>query len=371
MRLADFIDQHSAAILDEWEAFAATLLPAADGMTAAALRDHAEEILRTIATDLRTPQSDAQQLAKSQGRAPVTKDAAETAAQSHAWSRAHEGFSIRQMVAEYRALRASVLKLWARDVAYGAEAIDDIRRFNEAMDQAIAESVDFFTAEVDRWRAVFLGVLGHDLRSPLNAVLLTSQAISAMCAGTPVSAHTQRLIRSGERMARLLDDLLDYNRSTLNIGIRVDRALVDIAAVCREELELLRAALPATSIEFAASGDTHGRWDPSRIRQMVSNLVTNAAKYGQTGGPIRVSVRADDQAVRLCVENAGRTIPKDQLRDLFEPLRRHAADDSPIERESLGLGLYIVRQIALAHDGHIEVESGGGRTTFIVSLPKT
>ena len=370
MNLADFIDRNAPAIIAQWESFASSLLPAADGMTTAALRDHASEILRAIAEDLRSPQSAADQLAKSKGHAPVVKGAPDTAAQTHALGRANEGFSIRQMVAEYRALRASVLHLWAADAPYGPEAIEDIGRFNEAIDQAITESVDFFTTEVERWRAVFLGVLGHDLRSPLNAVLLTSQAIAGMSVGTPISEPTQRLIRSGERMARLLDDLLDFNRSALNVGVRVERELVDMAAVCDDELELLRTALPASRLEFASSGNTTGRWDPSRIRQMVSNLVTNAAKYGQTDGTIRVSVRADDTDIRLSVENSGASIPKDHLKDLFEPLRRHASADVYGERESLGLGLYIVRQIAEAHGGGITVDSGDGRTCFTVTLPK-
>jgi signal transduction histidine kinase len=370
MKLADFIDRNAEAILSQWESFASSLLPAADGMDLAGLRDHAEQILRTISADLRTPQSAEQQVAKSKGHAPVAEGASDTAAQTHATARAHQGFSVRQMVAEYRALRASVLRLWAADAPYGPDAIEDIGRFNEAIDQAIAESVDAFTTEVDRWRALFLGVLGHDLRSPLNAVLMTSKVISSMSVGTPISEHTQRLIRSGERMARLLDDLLDYNRSALNVGVRVERARVNMAAVCRDELELLRAAIPASTLEFSTAGDTCGRWDPSRIRQMVSNLVTNAAKYGRTSGVIWVSVRADDSDVRLSVANTGKSIPRDQLKDLFEPLRRHATSDLHGERESLGLGLYIVRQIAEAHGGNIAVESEEGRTCFTVTLPK-
>jgi signal transduction histidine kinase len=370
MRLADFIDGNRPAIVAQWELFASSLLPAASGLDAAALRDHAEQILMAITKDLRTAQTRLEQSAKSQGGVPVLLGAPETAAQTHAALRAKEGFSLRQLVAEYRALRASVLRLWGDAEIYGPGATEDAGRFNEAIDQAIAESVDYFTREVDRWRAVFLGVLGHDLRSPLNAVLLTSQVISTLSAGTPVSQHTERLMRSGERMKNLLDDLLDYNRVALNVGIRVTLGPVDLATVCREEIEVLRAALPASMIEFATEGITQGSWDASRIKQVIGNLVNNAARYGDPEGVIRVSLRGDDVQVHLVVENSGPGIPNELTSSIFEPLHRYAAADSEGSRESLGLGLFIVRQIALAHGGNATAESAGGATRFTVTLPK-
>jgi signal transduction histidine kinase len=184
MRLADFIENQAPAILATWDSFAASQTPAADAMNAEALRDHAAEILQAIALDLRTPQSPLEQDLKSKGQAPAP--GTRTAAQAHAILRAKDGFGIRQLVAEYRALRASVLRLWGDEHFYGPDAINDIGRFNEAIDQAIAESVDFYSTEVDRHRALFLGILGHDLRGPLNAVLLTAHTISALSAGTPV-----------------------------------------------------------------------------------------------------------------------------------------------------------------------------------------
>jgi len=370
MGLADFIDANRPAILAQWDLFASSLLPAARGLDAAALRDHAEQILIAVAKDLRTPQTRLEQSEKSKGQAPVLEGATETAAQTHALLRATEGFSIRQVVAEYRALRASVLRLCGDAAMYAPGAMEDAGRFNEAIDQAIAESVDHFTSEVERWRAVFLGVLGHDLRSPLNAVLLTARLISTLSAGTPVSQHTERLMHSGERMKQLLDDLLDYNRVALDVGIRVTLGPVDLAAVCREEIELLRVALPASKIEFATEGVTQGNWDASRIKQVVSNLVINAARYGDPGGVIRLSLRGDDVQVLLVVENTGPGIPNELMNSIFEPLRRHAAADSEGSRESLGLGLFIVRQIALAHGGSVAVESADGTTRFTVTLPK-
>jgi hypothetical protein len=146
MRLAEFILREMNAIVAEWEAFAATLLPAAAGMNALALRDHAQPILEAVAKDLSMDQTREAQSEKSKGRAPKIADAPETAAQTHAVLRARSGFDINQLVAEYRALRASVLRLWIDASPLDEPGIEDVIRFNEAIDQAVAESVGHFHA---------------------------------------------------------------------------------------------------------------------------------------------------------------------------------------------------------------------------------
>jgi signal transduction histidine kinase len=370
VRLADFIERNMPTIVKAWDDFAATLFPAAAQASSGALRDHAEQILQAIAEDLRTPQSRQEQAAKSKGQAIGLPLQGSTAAQTHAVLRAASGFSMQQMVAEYRALRASVLRLWFDAEPPGPQAVEDIGRFNEAIDQAVAESVDFFSREVDRWRNVFLGVLGHDLRGPLNAILLTSQLISKLGDGTPVCEPTARLIRSGERMKELLDDLLDYSRTSLELGLPVSPAPCDLASVCREEVEVQRAALPGCRIEYAADGATKGSWDASRIRQVIGNLVTNAARYGHPASPVAVRVRGGEDDVRLSVENEGPTIPPETIEVLFEPLRRAAEGNTKAERTSMGLGLFIVRQVAQAHGGTVSVDSADGHTVFTVVLPR-
>ena len=143
MRLSEFILRDMEAILAQWEAFAATQLPAAANMNSLALRDHAQGILRAVATDLLTSQTAEAQAEKSKGRAPRLFDAPETAAQTHALLRAQSGFDINQLAAEYRALRASVLRLWTNACQPDVPHLEDMIRFNEAIDQALAESIGF------------------------------------------------------------------------------------------------------------------------------------------------------------------------------------------------------------------------------------
>jgi signal transduction histidine kinase len=373
MRLATFIESNRGAIVSAAEDFCRTLQPAARHLEGEALRDHLPKILDAIVKDLRTAQTPAESREKSLGQSLRAAGAPETAAQTHAMLRAKAGFDISQMVSEYRALRSSVLRLWLTPgQVLDQDSFVDMERFNEAIDQAVAESVAHFTAEADRWRHIFLAVLGHDLRGPLNAVLLTAELLSRMSLDAPVTAYTERLIRSGERMRNLLDSLLDYSRSSLGRGIAIHRSGVDLAAECEEELEVVRAALPGRQIDLVVSGATAGEFDASRVRESLANLVFNAARYGSEGSSISVSLSGSQDKVALSVANQGTTIPDDLLPSLFEPLRRGRSEPSGDSsgRSNLGLGLFIVHEVAVAHGGGVEVTSGDGRTAFTVTLAR-
>jgi signal transduction histidine kinase len=262
-----------------------------------------------------------------------------SAAGTHALHRAHSGYSISNLVSEYRALRASVLRLWA-DAPEQAAAPEEITRFNEAIDEAIAESVSHFTAEVERWRAIFLGVLGHDLRSPLSAIVMTSELIARMAVDAPVATAAQRLIRSGERMRELLDKLLVYNRVQMGVGFEVHRVDVDLARACREEIEMLQASMPGTRIEFEAPQALRGAFDAGRVREALANLVVNAWKYGTPDGAIQIALRDAGDGAELVVRNPGVPMPRETFDLMFEPLRRGGVSGGEAERASLGLGLF-------------------------------
>ncbi|MFM0559329.1 ATP-binding protein [Paraburkholderia sediminicola] len=371
MRLADFILRDEEPILAQWEAFAATLLPAAANLESSGLRDHAQQILHAVAKDLRTSQTREAQREKSMGRAPALIDATETAAQTHALLRARAGFNINQLAAEYRALRASVLRLWADDCEPEAPDLDDIIRFNEAIDQALAESVTFFSRQIEQNRNLLLGMLGHDMRSPLQAIQVTASYLSALNAGDQVSEAAARLIRSGARMQALLDDLSDFNRSKLGLGINVVPKDVNLADVLADELDELRAVHPNRLLELHVSGEPRGVWDGQRLQQLLQNLVLNAIKYGAQDTPVRVEVTGDATHVRIDVRNCGPAIERTTLAGIFDPLTRGPEHQSKYDRTgNLGLGLYIASEIAKAHHGTIEARSDDTETSFSVSLPR-
>lgn len=366
MRLAWFIKNHMGAILLEWDAFASTLLPTARQMSATVLRDHAQAILDAIATDLSTAQSSKDQHRKSWGRGPEPRF--ETAAQTHAILRAHSGFDINQLAAEYRALRASVLRLWTEECSTGPLHQDDMIRFNEAIDQALAESMQLFTSQVEQARNLLLGMLGHDMRSPLQTIQMTSSYLAAMNAGEAVSGAASRLIRSGARMQALLDDMLDFNRTKLGLGIEVKPEEVDLRDAITDELDQIRAAHPGREVRLETSGDSRGTWDGQRLQQLLGNLVVNALKYGSQESPVHVRLSGDEPVVLLEVSNRGPAIEPCMLERIFDPLRRGHSETA--DRGSLGLGLYIAREIAKAHGGEITARSDENATVFSVRLPR-
>ena len=367
MRLADFILRDMESIVAKWEAFAATRLPAAASMGSLELRDHAQQILEAVAADLSAPQSADEQAAKSMGLAPVPFPASETAAQTHAIMRARSGYDIVQLASEYRALRASVLSLWMEACLPAPPVLQDVIRFNEAIDQAVAESIGSFAAQVDRSRNLLIGVLGHDMRSPLQTVQMTALHLGQLNAGVEVSAAAERLIRSGARLKALLDDLVDFNRANLGLGIGIVPSQVDLGTLCAQELEQLRAAHPESRLELNIVGDCQGSWDGKRVAQLLANLVTNAVHHGVPNATVHVRVVGETSDVRIEVSNSGPDIEPETLLQLFEPLKRGTADP---RHPGMGLGLYIVREIAEGHGGTASARSANGQTVFTVRLPR-
>ncbi|HEV7575748.1 MAG TPA: sensor histidine kinase [Caldimonas sp.] len=367
MGLADFILQHLEKILVRWEQFAGGLANAR-AMSLAELRDDAEQILRAVCKDLSSAQTSAARDLKGKGLAPPI-DACETAAQTHALLRARGGFDINEMAAEYRALRASVLALWVDEGDPRPTDLAEMIRFNEAIDQAVCESVAFFSAEQERARNLLLGILGHDMRNPLNAIQLTAHHLKKLNAGEDVSLAAGMLIRSGARMRALLDDLTDFNRKRLGLGLYIIPSDMDLRDILEDEVQQLRSAYPDREIELGLTGDLRGHWDEGRLHQVVSNLVVNALRYGKPGSTVRVTADGRDDAVLFRVENQGEPIASSALRLLFDPLRRGAG--RPEEEGSLGLGLFICGEVAKAHGGEIDATSSDTGTTFTVRLPRS
>ena len=362
MKLSEFIRSSSKAIVDEWEAFARTMLPAAGGMSRAGLRDHAGEILEAIARDLETPQDSSEQSEKSKGRGEDHQ--MEAVGLTHAALRIDDGFTLGQLVAEYRALRASVLRLFEKA---GGGDFHQVTRFNESIDEALVEATDRYMTVMNRTRDQFIAVLGHDLRSPLSAIFMSAGLIAKGVDGTAMAAQ---ILRSGGRMARMVDDLLDLTRTRLGCGIPITPGQMDLEATCRGVLAEIQAIHPDRLLEFHPEGDLRGKWDSGRLGQVVSNLMGNALQHGAPERPVRVNARAEGKEVVIEIHNEGSPIPPALLANIFEPMVSHARKDEDMKSTSVGLGLHIAREIVLAHGGTVTVTSTAEEgTTFSVRLP--
>lgn len=368
MRLSEFMNTNRESILAEWAAFARTCAPASDDMDLTALRDHAEEMLVTIAADLDTAQTPTEQAQKSKGRA--AGDVENTAAHEHGSDRADSGFTMDQMVSEYRALRASVIRLWTVEKGeLGTTDIEDLIRFNEAIDQSVAESVARYASELDRSREMFLAILGHDLRTPLGAVITSATFMLELGElEEPYLTLMTRIASSSRRMDRMVGDLLDLTRSRLGGGISIQRTDMDMQAAVREAANEIGSLHPTARIDVRISGDVQGRWDPDRVSQILTNLVGNAVEHGAPEGPVTVTVSGEPEAVMIAIHNHGLPIPATLARRIFDPMKRRQSGSSP----HLGLGLYIAERIVMAHGGRIAVESSAAAgTTFSVYLPRS
>lgn len=379
MRLADFILGNVELILAEWEAFARSL-ESGTTMTKLALRDHAKGILLATVQDMQTGQSPAQQVNKSKGDGGAVGEESKRldhASALHGVQRVGSGFDIVEVVAEYRSLRASVLRLWhRRHPQLDVNDMDDIIRFNESIDQSLAVAVGSYTSRVEQSRRLFLGILGHDLRDPLNRISMAAQLASRSANDDPGAAKALSMIKTNtEMITRLISDLIDFASTGLGRAMPLTRGPVDLETLCCNVFEGFCFAYPQRTLRFNPDGDLTGDWDAARLQQVVSNLMSNALQHGSPEGPVDLSVASDGSTVVLSVHNEGPPIPSERLGTIFDPLMRHAISEESAARQvsgSIGLGLYIVRAIVVAHGGTVEVASTAqAGTTFTVRLPRS
>ena len=372
MRLSEFILSHTEEILVEWESFARTLLSAND-LDSLALRDHAPEMLRAIALDIETAQTQFQQAEKSQGRA-APKDS-DTAAETHSMQRLRVGFNQVQVVAEYRALRASVTRLWlASSPKPDSTDLYQVTRFNEAIDQALSESTARFMREVEASRDFALAVLAHDLRNPLNAVLTASECLKLGNARDEETITTLGTIvsESSIQMSNLIDTLLDFTRTRLGRSLLLKREPVSLRPIFEQTVASFSAAYPNRIIQLVCNEEPKCAVDPVRIRQMLSNLVANAIQHGAETSAIVTTSWLECDEIVIQVHNDGPPIPASKIETIFDFSVEKSAENAPSTSEllHLGIGLYITRKIIEAHAGRISVSSNAEKgTTFEVRLP--
>jgi hypothetical protein len=329
-------------------------------------------MLEAIAKDMETAQSDHQQAVKSKGHGPIY-EGVETAAAAHGVRRHAVGFDLRQLVAEFRALRASVLRLWlaANRERVLPAAQFDLVRFNEAVDQALAESIATYSDELAKSREKFLRTLGNDLSYPLNAM---SSALGRFSASgddgnrAEVSAVGNRSVSS---MSGMIRDMSDYTRTRLERRLSIMPCEANLETVCKAAIREVALAYPQSAFRFEAEGKLDGSFDTERIQQLVSSLLNDAVQRGKRGTPIAVIVQGDEDALRVNVTMAEARIAAAPLQEIVASEVEGSLQSSDTGAfASLGLAMFVVREIVLAHGGTIHVASVGSGTTFTVVLPR-
>jgi signal transduction histidine kinase len=323
-----------------------------------------------MADDMESLQSLEEQSAKSEGNG-VRGGALDRISALHAHMRLDSGFNLEQAISEYRALRSSILFLWVQSRPPVDDVVlSEVTRFNETIDQAIAEIIRRYADKSERYSDVFLGVLAHEVRNPLNIIEISSQVLQAAPLQEEQSRTLERIRRAAATINRLMNDLAILVRSRMRVPLPLTRTNTDLGMICEQTLEEVRASQSNTVIELEKIGDLSGNWDRGRLGQVVFNLVMNAVIHA-SGKQIRISAESRGPDVEVRVTNQGTPIPPDLQNSIFDPfVRREVASPGP-SKSGLGLGLFIVREIVTAHDGVVEVASTESEgTTFTIRLPR-
>jgi signal transduction histidine kinase/CheY-like chemotaxis protein len=380
LKLSVFILENIELILQDWEKFARTMEPAASPMTSKQLRNHASVMLESIATDLCTSQSKKQELDKSQGNEPRTAQI--DAGEEHGQSRMDSNFTIEQLVSEYRALRSSVLRLWNEaNGAPQASDIDDIIRFNEAIDQLLASSVIIFAkatreaVEAEKKRKdQFLAMLAHELRNPLSPISAAATLLKMSKSDDKVTSNASNIIaRQVSHMATLIDDLLDVSRVTRG-SVELRSEIMDLRHVIDDAVEQVLPQIHArghvlTVSEMHRPITVYG--DKKRLVQVFANILTNASKYTPENGNIALNLDLSSDRVKVTVEDNGIGMAPDFVPHVFD-LFAQAERSSDRSSGGLGLGLALAKSLIELHCGEVTCfsEGAGKGSKFIVELPK-
>jgi signal transduction histidine kinase len=276
------------------------------------------------------------------------------------------------MVSEYRALRASVVKQWSSaHPSLSLTDLEDVTRFNEAIDQAMAESVAEYTVMINHSRDMFLGVLGHDLRNPIGAVLMAARRMKrGDDTDQKYNFMADQIAQTMERATLILDDLLELTRTAFGSEIPLRRAKMDIGVLGKQIVEEMRSLSEVRKIEITTEGNVEGAWDRARLGQVFSNLIGNALQYSPSDCTVAVTIVGQADQVLVSIHNDGDPISPEDQRFIFKPMKR-GGDGANARPANLGLGLFITHKIVTAHGGTISVHSAADvGTTFTAVLPR-
>jgi signal transduction histidine kinase len=350
--VADYLRSHAQQITNEWSSAVVEDLRQLAPLERGTLIDHLPEVINGLAAWV-------------EGRTEEAERSFAALADGHALQRLGFGIDLAALVIEYAWVRRIVLRGMIAGVPNAERA--DLVAFNEGLDRAIQVSVKRYTARRDFIRDRFVSILGHDLRMPLSAAATATSLLAQSSSLLDADRQpVETLVRSTERMRRLIGDVLDFAQGHLGGGIPLSPAVCDLAAICRAAAQELERARPACSVEVSTAGDLSGTFDCDRLFQAISNLLGNAFQHGEPPVRVRAWEAEDRRNVFVRVTNRGKPIAREDLDTIFHAFSHRAGPGG-----SMGLGLYVVDQIARGHGGTCEVRSEGGETAFTMRLPRT
>jgi signal transduction histidine kinase len=352
--VSDFIRSQQARIADLWEVEVRRDLPALRTLSRPVLRDHMHEFLDGLADWI-------------DGRTEIAEVAFSHLAEGHALQRLGYGVGLETLTREYSKLRVVLLR-----ELLALPPTDDLRedmvRLHEGMDRAINEAMHRYATRREEVRERFVAILGHDLRDPLSTVIISANMLAANPSLKPEHrVVASRIVRACDRMQRMINDVLDFARGHLGNGIPANPTLNDMGEICRAAADEIGAGNPQREIVVDVQGDLRGAFDRDRVHQALTNLLSNAVQHGEGKIEVRAFETDDHRAIVTEVTSHGEVIPDDLRARLFDPFA-HADVAGP--HRGLGLGLFIVQQIALAHGGICEVQSTEAGTTFSIRWPR-
>lgn len=372
MKFTQFIKTHKEDISNEWVKHARDNIESINKLDLKEVQDHINQMLDRVVESMETSETDAQQEEKSKGNKNMGSGESK-AANQHGEQRADVGFDIMDLGSEFRALRASVLRLWEENKKERKAETDfqEMVRFNEAIDELWMISLERFDRKVDESKNWFMGILGHDLRNPLAAI---SGVQSILKMSGNLSEKEKSLIgrsdSSVKRMKELIDNLLELTNLRLGSGMTIKKSPVDLSKQSEKIVQELQLSYPEAELVMESPGPIQGEWDVIRLDQLMTNLITNALRHGNPGGPVKVNICAKGKDAYFKVHNNGPLLPE-SIMEMISSGKFAKTNGNPTQKDSYGLGLYIIKAIVDGHKGKMEVESNEEKgTTFTVILPR-
>ncbi len=351
--VVDFVRTNKQAIATQWERDVSENLKSLARLSRPALLDHLPEVLDALCAWIESAQRD-------QSRH------FDALADGHALQRLGYGIELEVLTREYSYLR-NVIHTQLMAVPSTPQVRLDLIRLDEGLDFAIFEAVRRYVQRRDQIRDRFIGILGHDLRNPLSTIVA---AVHVLQRADEIVAKEGRSLeaisRATHRMSRMVNDVLDFARGHLGGGIPTTVVSCDVGEICRSVIDEIQTAHPNRVIHLRAHGDLRGTFDRDRLFQSFGNLLSNAIQHGQDPIEIHASETSDHRAIVTSVINRGPAIPQSVLNTLFDPFRAASTNHA-----GLGLGLYIVAEIARAHGATYDVSSSQHETRFAIRWPRT